>query len=205
MTEPTKNFIKEFAQVAILSLIIVLPIRLYIAQPFVVSGQSMDNSFRDGNYLIIDEVSYRFKTPNRGDVIVFKAPAAALTLQKVDPSKTIYYIKRVIGLPGETVEIDGDQVRIYNATNTKGFVLAEPYIHIDESVASMFSNIHEKVVLKEGEYFVMGDNRHDSSDSRLWGVLPLANIKGEVLTRLLPVNQISIFPAKYDMYATSTH
>jgi signal peptidase I len=198
--QQVKNFFKEFGTVAILSLIIVLPVRIFIAQPFVVSGQSMDDSFHNGNYLIIDEVSYRFADPKRGDVIVLKAPSEALKLQNLPLDKKVFYIKRIIGLPGETVQIDGDKVKIYNASSTKGFTLNEPYIHIDASIPSPFSNIHEKVTLKTGEYFVMGDNRHNSSDSRIWGPLEKENIKGRTFIRLFPVTQISVFPGEYNLY-----
>ncbi len=198
-----KNFIKEVVGIAILSFIIVLPIRVFIAQPFVVSGESMSQTFQDGNYLIVNELGYDFHKPARGDVIVFKVPPAGLALQNVDITKTVYYIKRVIGLPGETVEIDGDEVKIYNSANPGGFVLDEPYIYIDKSVTSAFSQIHEKTTLGPNEYFVMGDNRHNSSDSRLWGILPGDNIKGQVLARLFPLNEISISPGEFS-FGSST-
>jgi len=157
----------------------------------------MDNSFHDSNYLIVDELSYHFKKPQRGDIIVFKAPPKALALQNENASSTTFYIKRIIGLPGETVQIDGDQVKIFNASSTNGFILNEPYAVASSTDNSPFENIHEKITLDAGEYFVMGDNRHDSSDSRLWGILPAANIKGDVLFRLFPFTQISLFPAEY--------
>jgi len=195
-----KDFLKEFLEIAILSLIVVLPIRYFIAQPFLVSGASMDNTFHNGNYLIIDEISYRFESPKRGEVIIFKVPPAGLALQHVDQNKTVFYIKRIIGLPGETVEINGDTVKIYESATSSGAILSEPYIHIDKSIQSNFSNIKEKVTLGAGEYFVMGDNRHNSSDSRLWGVLNRDNIRGRVLLRLFPINQISLFTGDYSQY-----
>src|SRR5665213_979472 len=118
-----KTFLKELITIIVLALVIVLPIRTFIAEPFVVSGESMQNSFHDGNYLIIDELSYDFTSPQRGQVIVFKAPPSALALENVATTSTVYYIKRVIGLPGETVQIDGDQVKIFNASSTNGFIL----------------------------------------------------------------------------------
>ena len=201
-----KTFLKELITIIVLALVIVLPIRTFIAEPFVVSGESMQNSFHDGNYLIIDELSYDFTSPQRGQVIVFKAPPSALALENVATTSTVYYIKRVIGLPGETVQIDGDQVKIFNASSTNGFILYEPYAVASSTDNSPFENIHEKVTLGAGQYFAMGDNRHNSSDSRLWGILPAANIKGDVLTRLFPFTQIGLFPAEYHSYtyATST-
>jgi len=196
----TKSFLKETAYIIVISLVIVLPIRAFIAQPYVVSGASMDNTYQDGNYLIIDEISYRFQLPKRGEVIVLKAPASALELQKVPITQTVYYIKRIIGLPGETVEINGDEVKIYNKENPDGKVLNEPYVNIDKNVPSQFSEIKEKITLKDNEYFVMGDNRHNSSDSRLWGVLQKANIVGKSYIRLFPFNEIGTNPGDYFNY-----
>jgi signal peptidase I len=164
----------------------------------------MIKTYQNGNYLIVNEISYRFEQPTRGQVIVLKAPPKALALQQVPLTKTVYYIKRIIGLPGETVEINGDQVKIYNKENPAGFVLNEPYIYINNLVPSLFSNLKLKITLNAGEYFVMGDNRHNSSDSRLWGVLPKQNIVGESYVRLFPFNEISINPGEYGIYGTST-
>ena len=200
MQPQTKTLIKEIATTLVASLIIVLPIRIFIAQPFVVDGASMDNSFHNGNYLIVDEVSYRFEDPKRGDVVVFKVPPKGLEIQKYPLDKTVYYIKRIIGLPGETVEINGDQVKIYNNQNPKGLVLNEPYIYIDPTASNLFSQIHEKVILQTGEYFVMGDNRHNSSDSRFWGILPKDDLKGRAFLRLFPPTQLSVFPGVHNNY-----
>ncbi len=133
-------------------------------------------------------------------MIIFKVPAEGLVLQHEDTNKTVYYIKRIIGLPGETVEINGDEVKIYNSENTKGLTLSEPYIYINKSVPSGFSMIQEKVKLGDDEYFVMGDNRHNSSDSRLWGILKRGNIKGRAFLRLFPLSGLSVFPGEYTKY-----
>lgn len=198
--ESTKKLIKETLSIVIISLAVVLPIRYFIAQPFVVSGDSMDNTFQNNNYLIVDELSYRFENPKRGDVIVFKVPPKGLELSNYSANKTVFFIKRIIGLPGDTVEINGDEVKITNKENPNGLVLNEPYAFINKLVPSAFSNIKEKVTLGDGEYFVMGDNRHNSSDSRFWGVLPKEDIKGRVLTRLFPFNEISILPGAHNQY-----
>jgi signal peptidase I len=195
--ESAKNFIKETAKIAVISFIIVLPIRIFIAQPFVVSGASMSTTFQDGNYLIVDELSYRFEKPQRGDVIIFKVPPEALALQNYNANQTVYYIKRIIGLPGETIEIDGDQVKIFNKDNPNGFILNEPYVYIDKSVPSIFSQVKETKTLGPNEYFVMGDNRHNSSDSRVWGILDGNNIKGRAIFRLFPLTETGTFPGKY--------
>jgi signal peptidase I len=204
MIKKVKEFIKETAYIVVVSLVIILPIRAFVAQPYIVSGDSMDNTFQNGNYLIINEISYRFSEPKRGDVIVFKVPPSGLELQKLPSTKTVYYIKRIIGLPGDTVEINGDEVKIYNNEYPSGKVLSEPYININKSVFSPFTEIKQKVVLKDGEYYVMGDNRHNSSDSRLWGTLPRANIVGKSFLRLFPFTEISFDTGTYNTYGTST-
>lgn len=196
--QKTKDFLKEAVYIVVISLIIVLPIRTFIAQPYIVSGASMDNTFQNNNYLIVDELSYKFKEPQRGEVIVFKVPPYALEQQDLPSNKTVYYIKRIIGLPGETVEINGDKVKIINKENPDGIVLSEPYTFIDESsmASAMFSNLKLKVTLKDDEYFVMGDNRHNSSDSRIWGTLPASYIVGKASVRLFPFNEISLVPGQ---------
>ncbi len=198
--QQTKNFIKETIYIVIISLVIVLPIRTFVAQPYIVSGDSMDNTFQNGNYLIVDEISYRFSEPKRGEVIVFKAPPEALDQQRLAGTKTVFYIKRIIGLPGETVEINSDEVKIYNKENPNGIILTEPYVYISKSIPSPLSDIKLKVTLKESEYFVMGDNRHNSSDSRLWGALSKKNIVGKLSIRLFPFNKISTSPGDYNEY-----
>ncbi len=202
--QKSKDFIKETLYIVVISLIIVLPIRAFIAQPFIVSGASMDNTFQNGNYLIVDEISYRFNAPKRGEVIVLKAPPSALAIQKEATTKNIDYIKRIIGLPGETVEVNGDEIKIFNTENPEGKILNESYVYIDKNSTStastLFSNIKLKVTLKDGEYFVLGDNRHNSSDSRLWGILPRQNIVGKTYLRLFPFNKIQIAPGEHTGY-----
>lgn len=198
--ETLKNLLKEVGYIVVLSIVIVLPIRTFIAQPYIVSGASMDNTFQNGNYLIIDEVSYRFTEPKRGEVLVFKVPPKGLELQRLPLTKTVYYIKRIIGLPGETVEINGDVVKIYNKENPNGMVLNEPYIYIDQSAKNSLLDLKLKVTLKNGEYFMMGDNRHNSSDSRFWGVLPKENIVGKTILRLFPFNEITLHTGEYKNY-----
>ena len=178
------DFIWETVKFAIFALVIVLPIRIYIAQPFIVSGSSMDPTFDNGHYLIVDQLSYRFEKPKRGEVIVFKYPN--------DPSK--FFIKRIIGLPGEKVEIINGEVYIRGASGTEGIKLSEPYI---EASRQKYDNWN--VPLGPDEYFVMGDNRIASSDSRVWGALKEKFIVGRALVRLLPITQASVFPgeAKY--------
>lgn len=155
-----------------------LLIQAFVVRPFIVSGNSMDPNIKNGQYLIIDEVTYRFREPARGDVIVFKSP----------PEPTKYYIKRIIGVPGDTVSINGTTITIKNTAHPEGFTLAEDYItHSHKDTLT--------VTVPEGKYFVLGDNRSGSYDSRSWGMLPEANIRGRALLRLLPLSSISYLPA----------
>lgn len=177
----------EIVRFAIIALIIVLPIRIFIAQPFIVSGASMVDTFHNNEYLIVDQLTYRFEDPDRGDVVIFRYPR--------DPSK--FFIKRVIGLPGDTLSIDGDVVTVTNETYPDGFVLPEPYVY-----STMDSYL--TVTLGPGEYFVMGDNRNASSDSRSWGTLDEGNIVGRALIRLFPVADAGVLPGAYDYQSDAT-
>ncbi len=174
------SFFKELITYAVIALVIVVPVRMWIAQPFVVSGSSMDTTFKDGEYLIVDEITYRFKEPARGDVLIFKYPQ--------NPSK--YFIKRLIGLPGETVTVKNDVVTIINTDHPQGIALNEPYIH-----SKTFGDVN--ITLSDDEYFVMGDNRLVSSDSRVWGPLPKEDLIGRPIIRLLPFSRIDLVPGAY--------
>ena len=161
----------EIGKIALVAFVLVVGLRVFVFQPFLVRGASMEPSFHDWDYLIVDELSYRFRAPERGEVIVFKFPN--------DPSQR--YIKRIIGLPGETVTIESGKILILNSTEQ--FELNESgYLAGVETAGSV------NITLQEGEYFVLGDNRKYSSDSRSWGVLPEENIIGRTLVRVFPVN-----------------
>jgi signal peptidase I len=173
--------LREIIRFSIYALIIVLPIRMFIAQPFIVSGASMETTFSTGQYLIVDQLTYHFEAPERGDVIVFHYPK--------DPSK--FFIKRIIGLPGDTIHIEDSTVTITNAAHPDGMVLDEEYVR------SMRPTTPLTQVLGPDEYFVMGDNRDASSDSRIWGILPKDKIVGRALLRLFPLNEVGVLPGKY--------
>ena len=172
------GFIGEVIRFSLIALLVVLPIRLFIAQPFIVSGASMEATFSTGEYLIVDQLTYHFEDPERGDVIVFRYPR--------DPSK--FFIKRVIGIPGDTVSIDGDRVTISNNEHRDGVVLEESYVLAMNSDTTLTESLGGE------EYFVMGDNRDASSDSRMWGVLQRDKIIGRAFFRLFPLTEISILP-----------
>lgn len=182
---PKQSFVSEILNFALVALLIVLPIRMFIAQPFIVSGASMETTFSSGEYLIVDQISYRFEEPERGDVVVFRYPK--------DPSK--FFIKRIIGIPGDTVDIQGNVVTLQNETYPEGKVLTEPYIR------DMAPNTTLSETLGAKEYFVMGDNRNASSDSRMWGVLQRDKIVGRAFLRLYPFTNTNVFPGAYDIKA----
>ena len=167
-------FAFELFKIALIALVIVLPIRYFLFQPFIVKGESMSPNFESGDYLIVDEISYRFSDPKRGDVIVFNFPK----------DTTQRFIKRVIGLPGETVNVTSGKVEIIKDNKTT--TLSEIYL------PDNLKTIGEiKITLNAEEYFVMGDNRDYSYDSRAWGVVPQKDIIGKALLRLFPVAELA--------------
>jgi signal peptidase I len=166
------DFFKEIFQTVILALLIVLPIRLFIFQPFIVKGQSMEPNFEDGDYLIIDEITYSFREPKRGEVVVFKNPM----------NERQRFIKRIIGLPGETVEISDGKIFISNGEKK---VLQEPYLNFSFTAGDI------RITLGKNEYFVLGDNRQFSLDSRRFGPIKKKEIVGRVLLRLWPMYSLA--------------
>ncbi len=169
------TFIWEIFKIVIIALIIVIPIRYFLFQPFFVRGQSMEPNFQDGDYLIIDELSYRFSEIKRGDVVVFKYPN--------NPSQR--YIKRIIGLPGELVEVKSGSVMVYSEEGKQ--VLDEgEYLSYNTKTPGQ-----ARIFLNENEYFVLGDNRGLSSDSRSWGSLDKKYIIGKVFIRAWPFTALA--------------
>jgi signal peptidase I len=180
-TSTWKAVVKEIFIFAVIAFGVVLPFRMYIAEPYIVSGTSMDPTFATGNYLIVDKISSTAKHPPRNAVIVFEFPLPI----KGEEGKNL--IKRVIGIPGDTVTMSNNVITITNAENPNGFVLEQPYLVYPAQ--SLFT-----VTLKADEYFVMGDNRPVSYDSRAWGVLPARFIVGRPLVQLYPFSDMGIWP-----------
>ncbi len=176
------SFAMEIIKTIVISLAIVLPIRYFLVQPFFVSGASMEPNFHNGEYLIIDEIGYRFNSVRRGDVIVFKYPYGA---------NKEYYIKRVIGLPGEKVEIKSGKVKIYNSANPSGFILDEA-AYLPFNLATVGDKTWD---VPNDEFFVMGDNRNASYDSRSWGLLEKNYIVGRTWVRAWPFDRFDMFEA----------
>lgn len=172
-----KEILKEIFILLFVVFGVVMPFRMYVAEPYLVDGTSMDPTFESGNYLIVDKITAGAKNPERNSVVVFKYPN--------NPSKN--FIKRIIGLPSETVIVRGDTVTIINTENPQGFKLDQSYV-----VHKSTQDVEKK--LGETEYFVMGDNRKDSFDSRYWGPLDKKYILGRPVIQLLPVSDIEIMP-----------
>ena len=172
-------YVAEIVQVVLISLAIIVPIRYFLVQPFYVQGASMEPNFADKDYLIIDEISYRFKEPARGDIVVFKYPG--------DPKQI--FIKRIVGLPGEKIKIFDGKVTIYNDANPDGSAVDEsaylnPYV---------YTSGDKITTLKSDEFFVLGDNRGSSLDSRIFGAVDQRSIIGRVWLRGWPFDKIQKF------------
>ena len=169
--ELTLRFFKSILLVVVLALIF----RIFVIQPFIVVGQSMEPNFHDRDYLLIDKLTYRFSPPKRGEVIIFHPK----------PSPDESYIKRIVGLPGETVEVKDGKVYINDRE------MDEKYIQNDNN--TVLERNYAKTKLASEEYFVFGDNRDHSSDSREIGSVPRVNIQGRVAIVLLPLRSLG-FP-----------
>jgi len=170
------SFLWETTKIVVISLAIIVPIRYYLIQPFFVKGSSMVPNFQDKDYILVDKLGYRFDKPQRGDVIIFRYPR--------NPSD--YFIKRVIGLPGESVKVANNTVTIYNDSHPGGIILKEPYL-----TSSQRTEGNKVWKLDDNEYFVLGDNRLQSSDSRTWDALNRSFIAGRAWIRLWPFNAAS--------------
>lgn len=174
----TKIFLIELLESALLSLIIILPIRFFIIQPFFVKGQSMEPNFHENDYLIIDEISFKLREPQRGEAVVLRSPF----------EKNYFFIKRIIGLPGEIITVKNGEVRVSSESNPQGMVLDEIYLEDD-----IFTDGNLEIKIGLDQYFVMGDNRQYSYDSRRWGLLEEKDIIGRVWLRLWPVNVAKVY------------
>ena len=171
-------FILEMVKVAVLAGITIALIRYYLFKPFYVKGASMEPNFHEKEYLIIDELSYRFREPVRGEVIVFRYPE--------DPKE--YFLKRVIGLSGETVKVTGGKVYIYNAENLEGFELGEEYLPKD-----LITDGDRIFKIGDNQIFVLGDNRPNSFDSRRFGPIDKSLVVGRAWLRGWPLNKLTVF------------
>jgi len=189
------GFIWEVVKVFFWALVIIIPIRVFLFQPFFVQGASMEPNFKDGDYLIINEIGFKeteieignrhffsvnsFKIFERGDSVVFRYPN--------NPQQ--FFIKRIIALPGEKIEIENGKIVIFNKENPEGFILDES-AYISKEIQTTGTISRE---LKNDEYFVMGDNRKFSHDSRAWGPITKSDVVGRVMLRAWPFTNADIF------------
>ena len=173
----TIEYIGELLRVILISLAIILPVRYFLIQPFYVKGASMEPNFYDHEYLIIDEISYRFKEPARGDIVVFRYPS--------DPRQ--FFIKRVIGLPGETIQVKDGGVYLVNPKDDKLTFLSESYL------SGVATPGERRLQLGLDEYAVLGDNRPSSMDSRHFGAVSRSLIVGRVWLRGWPLDRVGKF------------
>jgi len=188
-------FVLEMIKVVILAVVIIVPVKAFLFQPFLVSGASMEPTFENSEYLIVNELGYNKVAPNFGDKNIFTInPFKDINRQTVivfhypkDPSQ--FFIKRVIGLPDEKIQIQDGKVTIYNAEYPNGFQLDETgYL---SSLVKTKGDL--TLTLRDDEYFVMGDNRSASSDSRAWGPIKKTDVVGSVLVRAWPLNRMNVF------------
>lgn len=180
------EFFVDVLETVVIALAIFIIIYLLAFQPHEVNGQSMDgiDNFHNGQLILTDKITYRFQTPKRGEVIVFKYPL----------NKSYDYIKRVIGLPGESIMLVDSKIYIYNSESPDGEILNES-AYISDTVITQgraFLEEGQKIAIPDDSYFVMGDNRSESSDSRTWGFVPKKNIIGRSYFRYWPPNQIGL-------------
>ena len=167
----------EVVKVALISLAIILPIRYFLVQPFYVKGASMEPNFYDHDYLLIDELSYRFRLPGRGEVVVFRYPR--------DPSN--YFIKRIIGLPNERVVVRDNELYL-------GSVNGELVRYEEEYLGEWIRTVGSlDVTLGSNQYFVLGDNRSASLDSRAFGAIDERVIVGRVWVRAWPLERWAVY------------
>lgn len=172
------SFLWELARVVVIAFVVMIGFRFFVAEPFIVSGSSMVPNYHNREYLVVNKMEYRTEEPERGDVVVFRYPK--------DTSQ--YFIKRIIGLPGEKVKVEGGRVYVYNNEHPEGAVVEEPYLPAQDVTLGK-SDI---VTLGSDEFYVLGDNRLASSDSRVWGVLPRKDIVGTAWLRVFPLNSFGI-------------
>lgn len=168
-------FFLELTKIVLLAGITVFVVRHFIFKPFYVQGQSMEPTFFEREYLIINQFTYRFRAPERGEIIVFRPPTGVKD----------FYLKRIIGLPGERVRVENGNVIV---CNTECHVLDETYL--DDTLETE-GNV--RLTLGPNQYFVMGDNRPHSFDSRRFGAVDESLIVGKIWFRGFPFERIGTF------------
>mgnify|MGYP001601673627 CR=1 FL=1 len=169
-------FFLELVKISIIAGLTISFVRYFLFKPFYVEGASMEPNFQEHEYLIIDELSYRFHQPRRGDTVVFRYP--------LNPA--MHYLKRVIALPGDRIKIEDGVITLFNKANTEGKIFDQSFIKGVETKGSI------DLTLKEDEFFMMGDNRDNSYDSRRFGPVKKDLIVGRVLLRGWPFQRFGL-------------
>ena len=165
-------YFEEFIKVCIVAAVIILPVRFFVIQPFIVKGASMEPTFYENEYLIVDELSFRFRDPERGEVVIFRYPK----------TEKRFLIKRVIGLPGDRVSIHDNRITVYNKDYPNGRMLDEKEYLPSETPTGDFD-----VTVTPNQFFVLGDNRTVSFDSERFGPVDRSQLVGRAVFRGLPI------------------
>lgn len=184
------QFLLELAKTVIIVGVLAFVIRYYLVQPFIVEGSSMYPRFQTNDYLLVDKLSYRLQEPKRGDIVVFRYPN----------NESVNYVKRIIGMPGEKVRIQNGRVSIINKDHPQGMLLDESYTNGKDSTFINFNSPDAiEFPVPQSSYFVLGDNRRASSDSREWGFLPERDLIGRVVLQVYPLDRFSVVKhARYE-------
>jgi signal peptidase I len=178
------NFILEFVQSIVLALSVFVLIYLFVAQPNEVKGNSMLPNFVNGEYLLTDKLTYQFSTPQRGDVIVFKAPPSEPCAED-----ECEYIKRIIGVPGDKIKVEDGQVFL------NGKLLDQKFLPVDfVTDPGAYCREGEEVIVPEGMYLPFGDNRSHSRDGREFGPIKKESIIGKAFFKYWPVSAVGLVP-----------
>lgn len=178
------NFFLDTIETIVIAAAIFVIVYLFLVQPHQIRGVSMVPTFQDREYILTDKISYRFSSPERGDVIVFQAPK----------DHELDFIKRIIGLPGEKIKIQNGNVFVYNDKFSNGLQVSEPYTSDPYTSPGDYAKEGEVIIIGSDQYFVMGDNRPRSSDSRFWGLVSRKEIIGKAWLRYWPLNKIKLIP-----------
>lgn len=173
-----KLFFIELIKLGLFAIVTIFLVRYFLFKPFYVRGASMEPNFFDREYLIIDELSFRLREPQRGEIVVFHYPG----------NRSEYFLKRLIGLPGERVKVKEGEIIIYNQENPEGLILQEPYL-----APGLRNRPDVSYNLGSTQFFVLGDNRNSSFDSRFFGPIEKKEIVGRVLLRGYPFNRFQLF------------
>ncbi len=179
------TFVMEVMETVVFVGSLFIVVYLFIAQPNQVQGASMEPTFQSGNYIFTSKVTYRFRSPQRGDVIVFRSPS----------NSDIEYIKRIIGLPGDSILISSQQVYVNGIKLNEGYISDATHVMPEGYIKE-----NEKIFVPENDLFVMGDNRPRSSDSREFGPIKFSSVIGQVFFRYFPADEVGFISNPFPLH-----